>query len=50
MQLPSKEADLAHAELGARFASDEASKTGDLELIREKTIALHRAAKARREG
>jgi hypothetical protein len=50
MFLPSKTADLAHAEYKARRALDAANRTGDLNLIRKRTLALARAEKARREG
>jgi hypothetical protein len=50
MFLPSREADLALAELQARRELDEANKTNDRNLIREGTRELARAEKARREG
>jgi hypothetical protein len=50
MLIPSKEADLAYAELTARRSLDAANKSGDIKLIRRKTVALALAEKARREG
>jgi hypothetical protein len=50
MFLPSKEADLALAELTARRDLDVANRTGDIKLIRQKTLALASAERARREG
>jgi hypothetical protein len=50
MFLPSKAADLAHAEYKARRTLDAANRTGGLDLIRKKTLALVKAEKARREG
>lgn len=50
MRISSREADLALAELAARRNLDEASRTGDRRLIREKTVELALAGTARREG
>jgi len=50
MRISSREADLALAELAARRNLDEASRTGDRRLIREKTFELALAETARREG
>ena len=50
MRISSREADLALAELAARRNLDEASRTGDRRLIREKTVELALAETARREG
>ena len=49
MFLPSKEADLALAELAARDL-DVANRTGDIKRIRQKTLALAWAERARRKG
>jgi len=50
MRISSREADLALAELAARRNLDEASRTGDRRLIREKTVELALAETARRKG
>lgn len=50
MFLPSKEADLALAELAARRDLDVANRTGDIKRIRQKTLALAWAERARRKG
>jgi hypothetical protein len=50
MTIPSNKADFALAEIAARQALDRANRGGYLDLIRQKTWALHLAEKARREG
>jgi hypothetical protein len=50
MNVPSKEADLALAERDAFKSMNEAHKTGDMKLIRQKTAEWAAAQKARREG
>jgi hypothetical protein len=50
MFLPSKQADLALAELTARRDLDVANRIGNIKLIRHKTLALAWAERARRDG